>query len=206
MKSRDGLRSFCSDLSSDLPSPGGGTAAAAAGAMAASLLVMVSGLTRKNKKYESHWEEIRRLEGQLARLRDDLIAFADEDARAYDAVVDAMNRRKEGASRKGDELQKALRTAAEVPLKTVGSCLGVLEGASRIAEIGLRSASSDIGVATLLAHAALKGASMNVSVNLADIDDKAFVERMTRALQDAQGKAELLAMRTTLAVGKHVGP
>lgn len=172
----EGLRDFCADLSSDLPSPGGGTASAAAGAMAASLLAMVCAITRKSKKHEANWAELDRLRDSLSNLRDELTALAQEDARAYDLVVEAMRRRKE---RKDEDSEKqvllAVRHATEVPDRTAARCMDVLRAAERVADIGSKSASSDIGVAVLLAEAGLRGALMNVLINAETDKDAAYV-------------------------------
>lgn len=56
--------------------------------------------------------------------------------------------------------------AARVPLRTAKVAAEVLELASRIAPIGNRNAVSDAGVAAQLAGAALRGALLNVRINL----------------------------------------
>ncbi len=56
--------------------------------------------------------------------------------------------------------------AARVPLRTAKVAAEVLELASRIAPIGNRNAVSDAGVAAQLAAAALRGALLNVRINL----------------------------------------
>jgi formiminotetrahydrofolate cyclodeaminase len=56
--------------------------------------------------------------------------------------------------------------AARVPLRTAIVAAEVLELAERMAPIGNRNAVSDAGVAALLAAAALRGALLNVRINL----------------------------------------
>jgi glutamate formiminotransferase/formiminotetrahydrofolate cyclodeaminase len=67
---------------------------------------------------------------------------------------------------RADALRGAMLDAARVPLHTAVVAAEVLELAERIAPIGNRNAVSDAGVAAQLAAAALRGALLNVRINL----------------------------------------
>ena len=184
------LREFCLELASEQPSPGGGTASAAAGAMAASLLMMVCGITARSRKHESAKPFLNQHKEALSRLRENLVRLAKEDAAAYDSVVESMRARKVSPGPQADEsVQNALRRAAEVPMNTASGCLTVLEAAVGVAELGTRSASSDVGVAVLRAEAGFKGAAMNVRINLKDLSDMAFARSAEAKLKDQEKKA-----------------
>ncbi len=190
MKNVEGLREFCSDLSSSSPSPGGGTASAAAGAMSASLLAMVCSVTRKKKKHEEHWPELGMLTDSLLTLRDELVDLAQQDARAYDALVEAMKKKRTDGSSEADEaLDAALGEAIEVPQKTATACARILEMARRIGEIGTKNAYSDVAVAIYLAEAGVTGALMNVLINLEDAKDRDEAEARRRDVQDQYERA-----------------
>ena len=190
MKDVEALRKFCLELSSDMPSPGGGTAAAAAGGMAASLLAMVCAITAKNKKHEARKPELERLQASLVALRDDLISHAREDADSYDKVVLASRARREDENPKTvEDFQRALRHAASVPLETASACVDVLEKSTRVAELGTQNASSDVGVAVLLAETGFKGAAMNVNINLASISDASFARHAREKLKKDERRA-----------------
>jgi formiminotetrahydrofolate cyclodeaminase len=177
LRNLEALRSLCLELSSDAPSPGGGTASAAAGAMGASLLAMVCGITAKSKRHEPNRERLDALKVRLFAMRDDLIDLAKEDARAYDLVIEAVRKSREHQGKEsGMAAQDALRFAADIPMKTAAKCVDVLEASVGVAELGKRSAVSDVGVAILLAEAGFKGASMNVRTNLRDLQDSTFVK------------------------------
>ncbi len=191
MKDVEALRKFCLELSSDMPSPGGGTAAAAAGGMAASLLVMVCAITAKSKKHEHKKPELEQLQASLVALRDDLIAHAREDADSYDKVVLASRAKREDENpRTIEEFQKALRHACSVPLETATACADVLEKSTHVAVLGIVSASSDVGVAVLLAETGLKGAAMNVNINLDGISDASFARRARERLEKDERRAK----------------
>lgn len=194
LKSRKALGSFCRELASDIPSPGGGTASAAAGAMGASLLAMVCGITAKSKKHAKDAPALRKLEHRLKKLGDELVALAARDAEAYDDVVVAFRKRrsKETAGTvKG--VEAALVHAADVPMRTAKVCIEVLELSKRVSRLGSKSASSDVGVAVLLANAGFNGAAMNVQINLEGLKDEAAARKTARILSAMERRASKLA-------------
>ena len=194
LKDVTGLSEFCAELSSDAPSPGGGTASAASGAMAASLLAMVCQITRKSKKHEEHWQELGMMTDSLLTLRDELVQLAMEDARVYDILVEAMRRRKAEATTEAEDAAKAaLGGAIEVPQKTARACARILEISSRVADIGVRNAYSDVAVAIHLAETGVKGALVNVSINLEGSDDLEYVEEMKKDVREQSSRASRAA-------------
>ncbi len=200
LNSAQGLRDFCLELSDDKPSPGGGTAAAASGAMGASLFIMVCGLTRRKKAYQEHLQELQEVEEELMRLRDDLIKLATEDALAYDGVVEAARKRKAGDSPEtAAEYREAVRLATEVPRKTATACMRLLELAPRVADLGARSASSDTGVGIRLAEVGVRGAAMNIVLNLKESTDAGYVRTVGEELMERGERATAL-MKTALTI------
>lgn len=196
LESVEELRAVCEEISSEQPSPGGGTAAAAAGAMAASLLIMVCGITAKSKKNEAISPELRKQQSALTQLRDNLIRLAAEDAAAYDRVMASMRTRKEKPDKASEAaVQDALVKAAQVPLATAEECMRVLRISQKVAEIGTKSAKSDVGVGILLAGAGLKGAAMNVRINAIYISDKGQVEGFERRVKSLETEADEMTGR-----------
>jgi len=80
-------------------------------------------------------------------------------------------------------IQEALREASEVPLAIADRCAQVVDLALPAAEHGNNWAVSDAGVGALLAEACMHAALLNVSINMASIEDADYVadlrERMT---------------------------
>lgn len=193
MKDVEALRSFCMELSSDQPSPGGGTASAAAGAMSASLLIMVCGVTGRSKRHIGHWQEIKDIKTALVNRRDDLLRLAKEDAQAYDDLVEASKRRRANDTPENMErFQASLKRAADIPARTAAECCAVLEQSVIVAGIQTRNASSDTLVAVMLAEAGFNGASANVDINLRDITDVDFVQGAQKRLQGQSTKVRRL--------------
>jgi formiminotetrahydrofolate cyclodeaminase len=107
-----------------------------------------------------------------------LAELVDEDARAFNRVMDAvrMPRATDAERNARDQmLQAAYRRAAEVPLETARLSLTVFELARVAALKGRSDAASDAGAAALLARAAVEGAALNVLINLRTLADEAFI-------------------------------
>ena len=163
------LAALAERMASTSPVPGGGSAAAIAGAMAAALVEMVARLSIGRPDLVDAEALFRQVSEAATDLRTSLLAAADEDAAAYALVVDARRLPRttdeEKAARRS-AVEGASAQAAQVPLKVAHLASEVLELAARITPVGNVHAISDAGVAALLATAALRGADLNVRINL----------------------------------------
>ena len=196
------LPEFLSRLAGAQPAPGGGSAAALAGALAASLVAMVSGLTAGRKGFEEVAEPIARIGDGSRALAAVLTRAIDEDARAYEAVMDAYRLPKADASLASERaaaIQAAMQRAAAMQLVVAKACLDAAELALRVVRIANPNAMSDAAVGALLALAGLEGALLNVATNLDAIEDTSYVaanrDEITR-MSDAGSvlRAELAAV------------
>jgi methenyltetrahydrofolate cyclohydrolase len=171
------INEFLERLSSADPVPGGGSAAAVAGSLAAGLVSMVAGISRRSQLVEhTHLHDYAEAEGQ--RLAARLLQLADEDSAAYAAFGLAlkMPRSTEAESEaRSAAKRRAALGAAEVPLKTVEACLEVMKLAEALAGRCNLNASSDLTVASLLAEAGAQGAAENVRVNIPSIGGDPWV-------------------------------
>lgn len=191
-------------FASNEPVPGGGSAAALAGALGASLLIMVAGLAKTRTGAPEEAADLAEASARLRPLRDALLELVDEDSRAYQAVVDASRLPKTtDAERDGRRaaIDRAMHGATRVPLETMRCCQQALRGAILVAAHGNRHAATDTGTAVELLAAALRGAGMNVDVNLQGISDAAFVKRVAaeRAELTADADADAARARAALA-------
>lgn len=190
------LNKFLEITASDAPVPGGGSISALNGAIAASLATMVARLTLGRKKYADVEPQMNEIIGRLTPLAAQLGDLVDEDSKAYAFVMDAYRLPKETDDEKKarhDAIQGATMGAALVPLKVAETVCSVLPMIVEVADKGNTNAVTDAGVAALCARAAIKGALLNVSINLGGIDDKAFVTEMEKqiaALDDAADNYE----------------
>ena len=184
--------SFIDELASAAPTPGGGGASAYAGALAAALASMVGNLTLGKKTYADVEDEVRASLARLDALRARLVALVDEDARAFEPLAAAYRLPKaapEEQAAKNAALQQALVGASDVPLAIMRAVADVVDEADYLAHHGSKMARSDAGVAAAFARAASDGASLNIFINAASMDDAAQAARY-------RGEAESLAART----------
>ncbi|CAN5475766.1 MAG: cyclodeaminase/cyclohydrolase family protein [Chloroflexi bacterium] len=163
------VRELVERLATDEPVPGGGSAAALTGAMGAALVQMVVELTVGRPTADGHDAELRQIGSHAAGSQSELLRLAEADAAAYAAVI-AARRLSRGTERERESrrvrVNAAMRDATRAPLETARRAVGVFELAEALAPMGNRNAVSDIGVAGLLAAAALRGAALNVRINL----------------------------------------
>jgi glutamate formiminotransferase/formiminotetrahydrofolate cyclodeaminase len=167
---------FVDEVSSNAPVPGGGSAAALAGSLGAALAAMVANLTVGRSGHDG--EELSAMSERAQATKQALAELVDEDARAFNRVMDSMRlpRATEVEKRARDHaVQDAYRRAAEVPLETARLSLAALELARVAALKGRHDAASDAGSAALLARAAVEAAALNVAINLPALEDDAFV-------------------------------
>ena len=192
VKSRE-LEAFLNDVAAGTPTRGGGSVTALVGARSVALSGKVTNLARGKKGYEDVQAELERIEVRGGSLQERLLAIADEDSAAYELVMSAMRRpRTTDAERAArvEALQAAYREATMVPLETMERCVEALELARAALDRGNRGAFTDVGVAVLLAEAALRGASLNCRVNLASIKDEGFRTQAEARLADLLARAD----------------
>jgi glutamate formiminotransferase/formiminotetrahydrofolate cyclodeaminase len=187
---------FLNNLSAGTPTPGGGSAAAYSAAMAAALVAMAARLTVKKKKYKDVEKEMWEVIEKADALRAGLTGAVEEDASAYEGVMDAFrlpkSTRKEKDTRK-EAIQEATLQATWVPLEVAGKAVEVLHLAAEVAEKGNTNAITDSGTGGALARAALIGAAMNVRINLASLGENPAVKKISfqlEALEKRAAKAE----------------
>jgi glutamate formiminotransferase/formiminotetrahydrofolate cyclodeaminase len=184
------LRAFSEDLASERPVPGGGSAAAYAGALGAALCAMVLRISAK-KEPESFAARI----AELDNLRADFLRLVDDDSAAFARVSAAMKMPRKSADEKAsrsERLQSGLLGAARVPLEVAKAARRLLETCERAMGDASPMTVSDVGVGALMAETALRGAAMNVMINLASLDDAAQVKVLSEELDRAlEGSEEL---------------
>ncbi len=198
------VREFFEKVSSDSPTPGGGTASATAGAAGISLVMMVAALTEGKKKYRDAQEDVSMVleEGDL--LRSELMDLADEDSEAFDAVMAALRlpRTSEQEKRaRTRSIQAATRQAAEVPRQVMVRCHRVLELAVLMARVGNANAVSDALVGGELAASGVRGAAANVQINLGSLSDEEYCEELIQQMEKVNYEVErqLEDLRNTAA-------
>ena len=170
----DGYADVLSRISSSSPTPGGGSVAALTLAHAHALGMMVSRLTLGKEK----WSEGHNSASEVIELStkgiDLSLLLADEDASAFDAVMDSYRLPRD------NELQKSIRAeaiesstinAAFVPLKIMRASSDFLQSIMGLSRTGNPNALTDLLASSELAYSSSKIASYNVQINLDSLDD-----------------------------------
>lgn len=195
-------------LSAATPTPGGGSAAALVGSIAASLVAMVAGLTVGKKAYQSVAHEMRYVLTEALNLRDELLACADRDSAAFNAVMAAYKLPQQTESdrtAREKAIQSALKSATEVPYQTALYCSRVLELAEIVVTKGNKSALSDSGTAACLAEGALQAALLNVAMNLSAISDEAFTTIYSQERERLSAQAHAKRHRLFQMIAERLG-
>jgi len=190
------LRAFSDDLSADTPVPGGGSAAAYAGAMGAALAAMVARISLKKAKSE----QLESFVEETDNLRTDFLRLVDDDSAAYARVAEALKlprNSEEEKKRRQERLQAALLAAPRVALEVAETARRLLDACERGIASSSPMTASDIGVGALMAETALRGAALNVMINLASVKDPAQVKVLSEHLDRALDGSEEQRRRIT---------
>jgi formiminotetrahydrofolate cyclodeaminase len=157
--------------------PGGGSAAALAGAVGVSLLLMVAGLPKTKTGAPEETADLAEASSRLHPLRDALLDLVDRDSVAYRQVLTAFRLPRVSDADKAartEAIDRATRAAIDAPLDVMRLSQQALRGAVIVASNGSRKTTSDVGVAVELLMAALRGARLNVDINLAGLNDEPY--------------------------------
>lgn len=166
---------------SSAPTPGGGSASALSGAVGASLLAMVAALPKSRASSDGDTAKLTSAGARCTALANELAALIDRDTEAYDLVVAAYRRPKgtdEEKAARSAAIQAAMRSAIDAPLSVMRACDAALEQGITIAGFGNPSASSDVQVGLELLAAGLRGAKLNVDINLGSVKDTTYVGKV----------------------------
>lgn len=175
------------DFRSTAPTPGGGSAAALAGAIGASLLAMVASLPKPRAASDPELQQLRLAGERCTALSRELEDLVDRDSAAYDLVMSAYRMPKASDDEKAQRAtatQRALKTAIAAPLEVMRACGAAAAYGHVMRILGNANAASDVEVGLELLRAGLRGARLNVEINLGSVKDPAYVEHVSREVQE----------------------
>jgi len=190
---RDGsIRKYLEDAAAGIPAPGGGSVSAFAGALATTMGSMAANFTVGKKKFLEVEPRVKEVLARLDQLRETLLELMDQDVEAYGVVSAAYSRPKETVEEKAArtaKIQEALVVAMDVPLRTVRASIDVLRELVQLVDVANPNLISDVGVSAILAEAALRGAKLNVDINLVSLKDVALANRTAEEVECAEEEA-----------------
>ena len=199
------VKDFVEELSTDSPAPGGGSVSALLGSLAAALASMVAALTHGKKGMEEKKSQMENVGIKAQELKDRLSTLVDADTEAFNELMAAMRLPKktdEQKTARHTAVQEATKAATKIPLEIAKLCSEVLDLADVVAREGLAASVSDAGVAAEAALAGLRGARLNVLINLADIEDEKFKKGVTDEVNDMERSAAELKRKVITQVEK----
>ncbi|MCH5163730.1 MAG: cyclodeaminase/cyclohydrolase family protein [Clostridiales bacterium] len=173
------VASYMDLLNSDAPAPGGGSASALCGAQGAALVSMVAGLTIGKKKYPLDQELCIEVAKKTSELKDAFLKQVDKDTEAFNLVSAAFKLPKETDEEKAARskaIADATLVATKVPFETMGICLETLNYTKSLIGHSNTNAASDLGVSALNLISCMRGAWLNVLINLGGLSDEAVAK------------------------------
>lgn len=190
------VKEYLDVLKSDAPAPGGGSVSALAGAQGVGLFMMVADLTIGKEKYADFQEVCLSAKEKGMTLYTSLFEGIDKDTEAFNLVSAAFK------MPKATDEEKAARSAAiaagtlvatEVPFTTMQYCMEGLKIAESLVGHSNPNAASDLGVAALNLLAGVRGAWLNVRINLPGVKDAEKKEYFEKTGSEIHEEAEKIA-------------
>ena len=180
------LNEYLDILLSDAPAPGGGSVSALAGAQGAALVAMVADLTISKERFAEYHDVCKDIHAKAEELYTKLAAAVDEDTAAYNLIAVAFKMPKgtdeEKAARKKAIADGTLE-ATKVPFGVLTMGAEGLKLAEQLIDNYNTNCASDLGVGVLNFMACIKGAWLNVKINLPGVKDDAAAAEF-----EAEGK------------------
>ena len=166
---------FVDEVSRKTPTPGGGSVSALAGSLSASLLLMTINLSY-NEKMEDYGVNI-------SKIKYNLLSLVDKDSEAFDKVMTAFTLPKKNdldKKNRNEAIQNAYKNAVVTPMLILEEASKILIAIKKIYKLINQNCLSDLGVSVELSSSSIKGAVMNIRINLSEIEDKIYVEETNK--------------------------
>ena len=172
---KSSLDDFLKQIDSSSPTPGGGSASALASLVGVNLARMVGHVTIKKKSFakleaKTQKQFVEAFEA-LQEIQAKLYPLVDEDAKAFDLVMQAYRLPKQTPLEKATRIKKvqeATLKATEVPLTVAKLSLDALMLLPPILAYGNKNALSDVKVSMLELYTGIKGALFKFIGNCSD--------------------------------------
>lgn len=185
-------------LKSDAPAPGGGSVSALAGAQAVGLMMMVADLTIGREKYADGQDICQRAKARSVELYGELAAAIDKDTDAFNLLSSAFNMPKgtpEEKAARSKAIAEGTLTATEVPYHVMELAHEAMLLAETMVGKSNPNAASDLGVCVLNLMSAIKGAWLNVKINLPGVKDEEKAKAFDKGGKKIHDEAEAIARR-----------
>lgn len=190
------LSAFVWETSSESPAPGGGSVSAAMGALGAALGTMVANLSSHKRGWDERWEEFASWAEQGVVLQKRLLELVDEDTEAYNSILKAFEMPKKSDEEKAARaaaVEAATLNASLVPLTVMKEAFRVFDLLREMTAKGNPNSVTDGAVGVLAVRACIRGAFLNVRINVKGLKDRAKAAELVteaQAIDDAAAEIE----------------
>ncbi|HRE38267.1 MAG TPA: glutamate formimidoyltransferase [Chitinophagaceae bacterium] len=202
------LSDFADETASESPAPGGGSISAYVGALGVSLATMVANLSSHKKGWDDRWDEFSNWAEKGEALKSELVRLVDADTKAFNQIMSAFGLPKstdEEKAARSKAIQEATKFAIEIPFKVMQIAYASMEVIKAMADTGNPNSVSDAGVGALCARSAVMGAFMNVRINAAGYEDKAYVTNILNKGREIENNAIALEAEILKIVDGKIG-
>lgn len=187
------IEDFINDLSSPLPSPGGGSVAGLVGALSGSLNSMVYSLTVNKKSFEKKDLETQKLvldfKEASAKFTKKALILMEEDRKEFNKLMDCYKLPKETEEEKefrNKEIKQRTVKAMMAPKKLAEECYKFYDNIDAAVEYGNKMLVSDAVCAAILLNAAVESAIVNVKINLNSLKDLPIAKEIEKEMKELE--------------------
>jgi glutamate formiminotransferase / formiminotetrahydrofolate cyclodeaminase len=187
------LRAFLNETASESPAPGGGSISSYMGALGVALGTMVANLSSHKRGWDDRWEEFSLWSEKGKAIQNRLLNLVDEDTLAFNRVMDAFSLPKKSDEEKvarTNAIQEATKNAIMVPFSVMETAFTGFELIRAMVENGNPNSVTDAGVGALALRTCIRGAFLNIKINVKGLTDKAFADDIISKAIIIESKAE----------------
>lgn len=187
---KETIKEFVESVSSEAPSPGGGSVAGLIGALAGALNSMVYSLTIGKKSYEALDEDIKSMikefQEKSIKFTNSALEMMEDDRKEFLKLMDSYKLPKETDEEKKIRtltIKENTKKAMMPPLNLARQCMDFYENLNIMSKYGNKMLLSDLGMSAILLHCTIESSIMNVKVNLNSLrEDKEFFNEIKEEL------------------------
>ena len=186
------LKAFMEETASESPAPGGGSVSAYMGALGTALGTMVANLSSHKKGWDDRWKEFSDWAEKGKEIQNRLLGLVDEDTDAFNRIIEAYRLPKNTEEEKKIRMRsvsEATKNAIIVPFIVMETAYGAFPLIREMVENGNPSSVTDAAVGALALRSCIRGAFLNVKINAAGLDDKAFAKDIIQRGSEIEAKA-----------------
>lgn len=171
---------FLEDLADKEVEMGGGSLIGLNLASVCSLICYIANLTIGKKKYINVQKEAQNILDEATCLKELTVELIDKDKEVLEEILMTYKLREESK----EEYEEALVKAVDFSFEVLEKSVEVLNLVKKISKIGNLMLVSDFEIGAYMAYAAVESSVTNVKINLMNIEDENYVEKMKNKYLD----------------------